>query len=488
MYGIKGIGIPVLILMMSIAVFCAQDPSVLLEKAIYTEETLGKLNDAIAIYKQIMNTAEISRNTAAMAMYRLGMCYRKLGSEAEAFSTFSALARLYPEQKDLLAKSLFLNMKPAPWADGEIMRLNQKRIGAGSMGGAFGNYSVESGLEGGRPVWYHRYLYGSGQSPSHYSLTAAQAETLLPIYSRIHSYQTYLESRFSANKIEVINLRDSTQPARQITSTGTVYDVWQLISIMRRLPLQLGFEATVPVFESSGGFFASVRLQVAGKETITVPAGSFDCYKVLMIVDDNLPSEQTFWITADNHAYVAKARINRIDEFELCSVETVGKNQPADFNVSETGITLSATRQWYLSSVSKMSLRSLSGIAVNAGGSFHLSAPDLDSDLSVMALEINPDRPDPTKRADVVSQMIGGVEYRYQVRPGSRESVTLAGLTGERYIADTIDIQSAQDVVQYTYRLSSAAKAYSFTFETGKNNFDKMRSTFESIMSTVKVQ
>ena len=489
MYGIKGIGIAMLLVIVAIPAFSAQDPSVLLEKAIYTEETLGKLNDAIVIYRQIMNRADMNRDIAAMAIYRLGMCYRKLGSETDAFSTFSALARLYPEQRDLIAKSLFLNMKPAPWTDGEVMRLSQKRIGTQYMGGAlFATYTVESGMEAGKPVWHLRYFIGSGRSPIYYSLTAADAATMLPMKSRLRRNQTWLESRFTANKIEVVNLNDGSQPARQIPATGAAYDAWQLVSIMRRLPLQQGFEAAVPVFESSSGSFANVRFQVAARETITVPAGTFDCYQVVMISDDTLPNEQTFWITADSHAYVARAHIDRINEFELYSVETVGKNQWASFEMPGAGIALSAPRQWYLSTMSEVYTASPSGAAGNAGNAVHIGAPDLDSDLSITVLEISPNRPYTAKAPDAISQNINGVEFRYQVRPDTRESVTVAGLTGERFIADTRDIQSGEDVVQYTYRLSSPAKAYTFTFETGTGNFDKMRSTFESIMSSVVVQ
>jgi len=492
MYGIKGIGIAVLLLMMASPAFSAQDTSVLLEKAIYTEETLGNLNDAIAIYKQIMNTADMNRDIAAMAIYRLGMCYRKLGSEADAFSTFSALARLYPEQRDLIAKSLFLNMKPVPWADGEVMRLRQKRIGTEPMGGAlFGTYSVESGLEAGKPVWYLRYFIGSGRSPIYYSITAADAATMLPVNSRFSRNQTWLESRYTANQIEVINLQDSSQPARQIQSTGSAYDAWQIVSIMRRLPLQPGFEATVPVFESSSGSFANVRFQVVAREAVTVPAGTYDCHKIAMISDDNLPTEQTFWITADSHAYVARAQIDRINEFELYSVENVGKNQLAVFEIPGGDITLSAPRQWYMSvmsSVTKAVPVGTSFTMVPAGTAVQIGAPDLGSELSVMAYDITPERPAPAKTPQSSVTSVNGVEFRYQIRADTRGSIAVAGLTGERFIADTRDIQSGEDIVQYTYRLSSPAKAYTLTFTTGKDNFDKMRSVFESIVNSLRVQ
>jgi hypothetical protein len=442
-----------------------------------------------------MSASDMDRNVAATAIYRLGMCYRKLGSEADAFSTFAALAKLYPEQRELISKSLILNMKPAPWADGEVMRLSQKRIGVGTGFGLLGTYSVESGEESGKPVWYLRYFIGSAQSPIYYSVTKADAATMLPIDSRFRRNETWLESRFTANNIEVVNLKDNSQPARQIKSTGPVYDAWQLIAIMRRLPLQPGFEAVVPVFEMSSGSFANVRLQVTARETITVPAGTYDCYKVVMVSDDGLPNEQTFWITADDHAYVARAHIDRINEFELSSVETVGKNQPANFELPGAGISLSTPSQWYLWSSGSQSLTM--GLSAHSAGMIdtrnviNIGAPDLASEISIMASEIRPDRPASTKTLDRKREIVFDgkeIQFQYHVRPDTRESVTVAGFMGERFIADTADVESAEDLVQYTYRFSSATKMYTFIFQTGKDNFDKMRSTFESIISSVRVQ
>jgi len=356
-----------------------------------------------------------------------------------------------------------------------------------AIGAAFGTYSVESGLVDGKPVWYLRYLFGGARSPIYYSVATADAETMIPITSRFVRNETNLEAKFTANTIEVANLKDGSQPARQIPSTGAVYDAWQMIPIMRRLPLQPGFEATVPVFESSSGSFANVRFQVTARETITVPAGTFDCNKLVMLSDDGLPNEQTFWITADSHAYVAKAHIDRINEFDLHSVEVIGKDQSAIFEIPGAGISLTAPRQWYMSLMIFPDMLPATGVSV-AYGLLQIGAPDLNSELSVTAYTITPDRPSPAKTPDSIKQNINGVEYRFQVRTETRESVTIAGLTGERFIADTIDIQSGEDLVQYRYNLSSPAKAYTFTFQTGKDSFDKMRSSFESIMSSLRVK
>ncbi len=56
----------------------ASSTAELLEKAIFTEETVGDLKAAIKIYEQIVAQAEANRSHVAQARYRLGMCHLKL--------------------------------------------------------------------------------------------------------------------------------------------------------------------------------------------------------------------------------------------------------------------------------------------------------------------------------------------------------------------------------------------------------------------------
>ncbi len=479
MQGIKGIGIALILMFMANPAFSSQDPSVLLEKAIYTEETLGKLNDAIAIYKEIIGNTETTRTVAAQAIYRLGICYRKAGNETDALSTFSNLANLYPEQKDLIAKSLYLTLKAAPWVDGEVMRLTYN----GS--GVFGTYISESGQEAGKPVWNLRYLFGGGQSPSHYSGTEADDVTMLPLKSWVRSNQTSLEARYGSDSIEVINLKDSSQPSRQIRMEGATYDAWQIVPLLRRLPLKEGFQATVPLLEASTATSANVRFSVTGRETITVPAGTFDCYKVVMASDDSLPTDQKFWISADSHAYLAKARLNRNDEFVLHSVEVVGKNQPAIIEIPGTGLVFSVPHQWYLSTVSGLS--TYGNIAF-----LGVAAPEVDSDLGVTVFKVDSQLAaqiaQPTESKIVHKVVVNGIEQSYEISYESREKVSFAGLTGERYITKTLNAKTGEEIIACVYKLASEAKSYSFSFRTAKDNLDKMRPVFESIMTSLKAK
>jgi len=78
--------------------------SELLQKGIYLQETVGDLDGAIKVYRQITQMARESRSNAAQAEYRLGLCLQKKGQQGEAVRTFQKLMKEYPEQTELIAR------------------------------------------------------------------------------------------------------------------------------------------------------------------------------------------------------------------------------------------------------------------------------------------------------------------------------------------------------------------------------------------------
>src|SRR3972149_3210728 len=83
----------------------AATPSELLEKAIYTEETVGNLDEAMKLYEQVIAEGKAGQEAAAQAQYRLALCHLKKGQEAEAKAAFEKLFENYPNAKDLIAEA-----------------------------------------------------------------------------------------------------------------------------------------------------------------------------------------------------------------------------------------------------------------------------------------------------------------------------------------------------------------------------------------------
>ncbi|HLH44428.1 MAG TPA: DUF6152 family protein [Bryobacteraceae bacterium] len=88
-----------------------QTAAELLQKGIYAQETEGNLDNAILIYRQIVNSAPPQRDVAAQAQYRLGQALLQKGNLTEASREFERLARDYADYGSLVS-SLAGQMRP----------------------------------------------------------------------------------------------------------------------------------------------------------------------------------------------------------------------------------------------------------------------------------------------------------------------------------------------------------------------------------------
>jgi hypothetical protein len=80
----------------------AQTVAEQMQKAIYQQETVGDLDAAIGIYRQILSSAPADRSQAAQAQYRLAQALLQKGDLDEAAREFQALAN-HSEYKDMIA-------------------------------------------------------------------------------------------------------------------------------------------------------------------------------------------------------------------------------------------------------------------------------------------------------------------------------------------------------------------------------------------------
>jgi tetratricopeptide (TPR) repeat protein len=82
----------------------AQTAAELLQEGIYAQETEGKLDDAIQIYRQIVNSAPNPREIGAQAQYRLAQALLQKGDTNGAAQEFSRLARDYSEYSGVISQ------------------------------------------------------------------------------------------------------------------------------------------------------------------------------------------------------------------------------------------------------------------------------------------------------------------------------------------------------------------------------------------------
>jgi len=82
----------------------AKPASVMLREGLYAEEVEGDIDAAIKIYEQIIQDSSASRDNAAQALYRQGMCYLKKKDESGARAAFGKLVADYGDQTEIIEK------------------------------------------------------------------------------------------------------------------------------------------------------------------------------------------------------------------------------------------------------------------------------------------------------------------------------------------------------------------------------------------------
>jgi hypothetical protein len=92
---------------------------------------------------------------------------------------------------------------------------------------------------------------------------------------------------------------------------------------------------------------------------------------------------------------------------------------------------------------------------------------------------------------EIADKDIASEQTRYKefvVRPESRGTTAVSGLNGIRYIADFKELSSEKERVRYQFSFISPARGYEIRFETGKENFERLRPDFDSILSSLRVE
>lgn len=83
----------------------AKTPAVLLQEALYAEETEGNLEKAIEIYEEVLDEASQIQRIASRATYQLGLCYLKKDQNDQAAKYFQQVITNFPNRTIIVKKA-----------------------------------------------------------------------------------------------------------------------------------------------------------------------------------------------------------------------------------------------------------------------------------------------------------------------------------------------------------------------------------------------
>jgi len=168
----------------------------------------------------------------------------------------------------------------APWGDGEMSRFEvvNSDTGASLVDWVI---SIAAASDGGWVIT----LETSAQATREFSSVHVAAGTLLPLsieYS-LESPQvnaTYTGIYQEEDLVISATVNGETQNPTVKLPGPPYFENEQFVATLRALPLAEGWERSLNIIVSRTASKASLPVKVAAREQVTVPSGTFDCWKV----------------------------------------------------------------------------------------------------------------------------------------------------------------------------------------------------------------
>jgi dipeptidyl aminopeptidase/acylaminoacyl peptidase len=129
--------------------------------------------------------------------------------------------------------------------------------------------------------------------------------TLILKHRSVTQEPVVIELDFKGNKVTGTMTQSGQAKPIDVDLGGIVFaDGGGAFDVLARLPLAANYTTTFRNFDVQKQKAQIKNLKVAGAESITVPAGTFDTFKVEVVDADNEADKQTIWIAKDSHKVV----------------------------------------------------------------------------------------------------------------------------------------------------------------------------------------
>jgi hypothetical protein len=420
----------------------AQPASDLLQSAIYDEESLGDTDAAIRIYEQILRSPDL-KVYAAQAQYRLGMCRLRQGDVEGARQALESVIRDYPAETVLVARARenmppVGGLLPAPWRDGEVAEYRWTIPGVDNAWMISLIHSTANSELRLQTIFYIPALF--------FTAVDVEPKTMLPVTTTYRIGGTIIRQDYD---------RDA--------HTGT-YDYGEVLQLLRRMPLAPGWKGTISRSSPPGRSPTTVTLtaSVTGTDTITVPAGTFRCYRVQISGGPGRRSlssgpgpelGDTLWYGVEGARPLVKIQRFVTMKGELVSLGTTDQSGSRSYRDPQVGYSFTVPPGWVFHPRPPFS---------GVGTSVDLVDPESTVWSIVSA------RPNVAATDDIAKELEAGAEARlaesisawpdYTIRPGSRRTWLLDGRQALSWIADYTEGKMAR--VEYiTWVQSESTRA-----------------------------
>lgn len=467
----------ILALILGAASGSAQTAFDLLEEGLYAEMTVGDLDAAIALYEQVAAQTDADADLRAEALYRLAVAQDKSGDRLAAGQSFKKLIEQFPDAKQAAkAKKQLqttLALETEPWIDGEILRYDVRLPGGMSIGTVI--TKISSATVGSEDVWRLEVFrfFGAGQ----YGVSRIEARKkdfqplhgffkLIPFGERNATYRATADGT-------VIDLAITAPSGEQrsvsMDAKSGAYDNDQVLYLLRGFPLHQGYKVSVPLVGLQPPVL-DLALEVAATETLDVPAGRFETFKVENSI------AQPMWFSTDAKRYPVRMEFGGVIA-ELASIGQIDAEQPLTHQNAKLGFSLTVPSGWeiYDHPVDQPGVAALQLLDPEA---------DLLSGMQVFKRsEVGLDTPRAVAEKDIAT--LKKIYSGYEVRDDSWHEQSVDGRPAVSFLADfTKDGQALVDT--RTYALGDDLGVF-FTFAVAPDQLLEVQPTLESILDSFSI-
>lgn len=456
---------------LAVAFLQAQSKPELLQRGIYLQETMGDLDGAIKIYQQIAQTAQESRSIAAQAQFRLGVCLEKKGQHAEAARVLQKVVADYPDMTDLVARAKAmlpsgLKLLAAPWIDGEVLDFSGT-VGNNSQPSntVKSRYSVRSSkTHPGNWVFENR-LYNVA------SMFTMQVETdqdtLRPVRSSSLGYHPVLGQTQTIYQDREARTEVKGKEPKTVTLEGQVFDYNEVVPVLRRLPLAVGYKVSLPFV--MGSVLEQMRVVVTAEDDVKTPAGDFRAYRV------EVNQSETYWISSDPSHYLVKLEEGAMMTAVLSAIGR--SDQSSVYRNDKLGIALNLPAGWTAEEAASLEPKKQM-----------VQLVDADSQ-AIVTLSIEPRK---LTTPPTLAGMRIEAERNYKqpqfpkqdLRPDTWQTRQVGGHPALSWVADSVGMFGNIPLVLYTTWVRSDSQKVVFTAQVDPADFESFRQRFDQLVDT----
>ncbi|MEM9079716.1 MAG: tetratricopeptide repeat protein [Verrucomicrobiota bacterium] len=311
-----------------------------LERGVALMADESKLKDAIREFEGVLLAESKSKKLGAEARYRIAKCYLDLGDEEKAKKQVEKLKEEYDGENRWVKKAVGLlaagiPFQDVPWVAGEFFEY-EIQLPNGEKAGSFYITIQEHEFEG-EETWVSMFTRAGDNLMQ--TRVDFLKDNLRPVeadgYSNLFGS---VEMEFEEDGAWRMRRLPSGEFLRTAEAKAggwagsPFYENDQTMQLMRMIPTEVGTEVTMPLLAAlQGGDFFDFEIKAVAHETITVPAGEFECVKY----ETNI--QQTFWVALEGARPIVKMGLGMASVVLMDTDEVWDWREPLEHGVEVIG-------------------------------------------------------------------------------------------------------------------------------------------------------